>query len=569
MTLSRGRASRRDTAPASPMERQPFWVAAFVAVMAAVPRLMTVGYGFSGDEYRWMNRIVSFSDAFRHGHPSHMSASYPTDLSMTMPGIPTMWLGSLGWLVWKLGTSLGIIHATEPFLQSASGYMAAEAMVALATSLLIALLVWLVAKWTSVWVAGILGVVVATEPFWVALGAILHLDELVTLFAMTGLVALAWALGLPDERVMPIRPRRWAIVAAVLCVLSPLTKLSGVAIAPAAIGMVAWAIVREIRSRPDGTTRWAAARPTCVTAGLMVVAALVTVAVTYPALLVDPITQYHALRRPFDIVTNPRETFFLGRIGGTADARFYPYTLAYVVTWWLFLLLPIAVLAALIRRRSRTHALIVLGWAILPAASIVASDASYPRYGLIVLGPLVLVGALSVYDWHPRLLPVRTWAPRLAIAGGTCAFAWSVWTAPWGLVTFNPLATRVRPPIRTFELGWGEAPAAALPMIEDHARAHGRSCADITVAAIAPSVVIPFPKGPCQPKVVPINHLPDYAYVPIRWTQKFPDFVRGASSGMDFLGIAKENGQPVAVVWQRIARGPTRAGANAWPTQQP
>lgn len=87
-------------------------------------------------------------------------------------------------------------------------------MVALATAALIGLLAWLVSKWLSVRTGLVTGAVLATEPFWVSLGSILHTDELVALFGLTGLVALAWALGLPDAAVRPRRARRWAVVAA-------------------------------------------------------------------------------------------------------------------------------------------------------------------------------------------------------------------------------------------------------------------------------------------------------------------------------------------------------------------
>ena len=115
-----------------------------------------------------------------------------------MPGVPTMWLGSIGRLVWGIGRDVGVVEGRSTFYESRSGLTAAQLSVAVATSLLIGLVVWLVARWAASPRAGLVaGLLLATEPFWVAHGSVIHTDELTSLFGLSGLLALGLVLGVP------------------------------------------------------------------------------------------------------------------------------------------------------------------------------------------------------------------------------------------------------------------------------------------------------------------------------------------------------------------------------------
>ena len=203
----------------------------------AFVRLRTVGTFETIDETLWTRRVQVFSDVLTNFEPSKASVTGAPNLFggtlATMPGVPTMWLGSIGRLVWGIGRSLGVIEGNETFYESRSGLALGQTSVAVATVALIGLIVWLVQRWGAPRAGLVAGLLLATEPFWVAHGSVLHTDELTVLFGLSGLLALGLVLGVPaiDERYL--HRRSMAVLAGFLLVCSPLTKISGMAYAPA------------------------------------------------------------------------------------------------------------------------------------------------------------------------------------------------------------------------------------------------------------------------------------------------------------------------------------------------
>ena len=71
----------------------------------------------------------------------------------------------------------------------------------------------------------------------------IHTDELTALFGLSGFVALGLVLGVPTIRARHMHRRGLAVLAGFLLVCSPLTKISGLAYAPGAVVLVAWAVI--------------------------------------------------------------------------------------------------------------------------------------------------------------------------------------------------------------------------------------------------------------------------------------------------------------------------------------
>lgn len=515
-----------------------------VGVAALIPRLATVGHFFNLDEVLWMSRSMAFSDALIDLDPSKMSAIKP--LTGTMPGIPTVWLGSLARLVWNLGTAIGLVDPGQHFAESASGFATAQAMVACATAVLIGLFVWLVAKWLSTRVAVVAGMVFATEPLWVSLGSILHTDELVALFGLNGLVALSWALGLPDADRVPAKQRRWMVVAAFLLVCAPLTKVSGLVFGAPAIGMVVWALVRAVRGRPEDASFGRAVRPMLDGVALMVLVGAVVTVVSYPALLWNWPAQWHALQGQFRTAGGDRHVFYRGSYAAHPGIDFYPVTLAYTASAWVFVLAPVGVVVALARRATRRVAIVALSWAVVPAVSLLRSGLVYTRYGLVVLGPATLAAACAV---HPRSETVGWWTERVnRIVAGAAALALvaAVVVAPWSGLAFNPILSAVRKPVLVLPLGWGESDAAALPVIERDVRAVGLGCPDVSVAGLGDGPVA----GTCQPRRETTRSDADYVVVAASTRQRFSWTLSDLPERFDLLDVVSIEGQRIVEVWR-------------------
>lgn len=522
--------------------------AILVGLAALLPRLLTVGHFMNGDEYLWMARTQFFSDALVHGQFNLMSPSRP--FSGTMPGIPTVWLGSLGRGMWELGKPLGLVSPGETFWYSFSGFACAQAMVAIATAALIGLFVWLVTKWVSRRAAVAAGLVLATEPFWVALGSVLHTDELVTLFALTGVVALAWVLGLPNGVVPPRHPRRWLVVAGVLLTCSPLTKLSGLAFGPVVIGILIWAAVVAVRSRPSGSSAAAAARPTLMGALILVAVGVVTVVLLYPALILRPSVEWAALRNAADLAADPRNTFFLGERHPSPGILFYPVTLAYRTTLWTFILVPLGLLVALARRAVRPYALLLVAAVVVPAITLHIGGLHYDRYGLIVIGPLIAASALALKSGVADATRRSRWPERTIALAGIGALAFSSVIAPWGNLSFNPVLSALRPPSKTLRLSWGEEGPMGMEVIERDIRARGLDCRFTTVKGLGKLLV---PRTRCTPVRVSRRSDADYLLISESDRQMFLTDENEVRRDFELVGIRSVYGHPVVAVWRKRA----------------
>ena len=330
-----------------------------VVVASLVPRLMTVGNFQTIDETLWTRRVQVFSDALdelralqglghRRAQPVRRNARHHARCADDVarqhrpPGV-----GNRA----RRGPDRGEVDLLrEPRL----GLAAAQLSVAVATSLLIGLVVWLVARWAASPRAGLVaGLLLATEPFWVAHGSVIHTDELTTLFGLSGLLALGLVLGVPrvDERYL--HRRGLAVLAGFLLVCSPLTKISGLAFAPGALLIVGWAAVRAIRSRDPEVSAASALKPLGRAFAVVALVAVATVLVLWPAVWADPGTQLDRLRDSVGIGYHDRATFFLGEVRRSSIPIFYAVAMPFRMTPWMLAGLVVGVPVALARRSTR------------------------------------------------------------------------------------------------------------------------------------------------------------------------------------------------------------------------
>lgn len=427
---------------------------------AFVCRALTIGHFETVDEVHWMRRSGTFSDAITNFDPASASVTGSPNLFggtlATMPGVPTMWLGSISRMVWGAGRSLGLWSDDSPFRSSPSGLTVAQLSVALATSLLIGLVVWLMHRWAAPRAALVTGVLLATEPFWVAHGSVIHTDELTVLFGVAGLLALALVLGVPNVDRACLHRTVLALGAGVLLACSPLTKVSGIGYAPGAVALVVWAAILALRGRGEDVSVVEVLRPVVRVIGLAAGAAVATVLVLWPAIWADFGTQVTAVRDAIQIGYTEQDRFFRGEIRPSPSPLFYLVAVPFRMTPWMLAAVLIGVPVALARRATRARSILMLLIAAPVAYTLSSAVQQVDRYGLLVLGPLCVVIGLAFIPAsdETRLTASRV---RFAILGvGLLATVHAAVVAPWGLAYFNPVLGGGKEAVRQVPVGWHE-----------------------------------------------------------------------------------------------------------------
>lgn len=462
-------------------------VVGVIAAAALIPRALTTGHFQTADEPLWMARSWKFSEALRHLRFADASAT--TDGLATMPGVTTMWLGTAARAVWAVGRRVGLVDGTAQFTASPAAIRLGQLTVALTTAALIALIVRLTWTWLGPVAATTAGTLLATEPFFVAHGAVLHTDELTTLFGVAGAIALLRALGIADQ----LAGRRRDLMAAgagALLALAALTKVSALALAPGLLVPIGWTVAQAIRARSAGD---AAPLRAAARTGLIVGATGVAVVlVLWPAIWADPVHQFSLLRDSAELASTPHRQFFLGEITRTPGPAFYLVALPARLTPWA--LLALAAGAPLAWRRSTRLVAVMLAAPALGQLVVISFAAKqFDRYGLSVLAFLSVLmglGMQHVAERLPRRIP-----PRRAVVGLATACllvtGYAVHVSPHGLAYYNPLLGGSSFAERNLLVGWGEGLEAAGAVIEAR---EGPSC-DVRIAVAYPGLTANLPCG--------------------------------------------------------------------------
>ena len=525
-----------DAPPADVRGRLGWWFWGIVAA-AAVPRLLTAGRYVTTDEFVWMNRTVRFSDALLDLDLSNASASVGEPA--TMPGSSTMWLGTVGRVLWKVASLIGLVDSNEFF--GRDGLAVAQSTVAVATALLVGMLFLVVARWAGTVPAFVAAVVVATEPWIVAHGAVLHTDELTALFGTIGLVALAHAFGIPDPARRSLQPEWMAAFAGLMLMASALTKVIGVAYWTGAGVLAVWAFVRHRRSAEPTDSP---IRPSLVAAG----AGLLLVPLAWPALIVDPFFQFERLTaaaglgsedpvRPAGLAARQ---FFRGEPVDDPGWAYYAVALPLRMTPWFLLAALVGIPLAFWRTTTRWFAVALLPSVLVLAVLVSTTPKKFDRYGLVVLVPLAVLAGLGIATLVRQLrVEHRTIA---GVASGALLLASAVFVAPYGLAYFNPALGGSDSGADTLLVGWGEGAELAAEQIE---AIEDGDCAGVTVRGLDLQWV--FGWRCAQPP--PEGTTPDYVVLYVNRTQRSTD-PRAEVEDRELVGTVEIRGIRYAEIWR-------------------
>ncbi len=472
---------------------KPAVVSGLVALVAFVPRLMTAGHHLTYDEIVWMLRTGRYSNALTTADLSGMTAAKGQQTA-TLPGVPTMIVGSIARFFYGIGQKLGVISA-KPFADAWTGLQAAQIVMAVATSLLIGLLVWLTWKWLGAIPAVTAGFFLATEPLLVAHGAVLHTDELLGIFGACTVVLLARLLGRGGPPLS--RPSLTAVAAGVFAGLTALTKLSAVAFLPGVALLCAWVAWRRIAAARRTGNRWLDALGSVVEPlAIINLSAAATIAVLWPALVVAPNDQLGVLRNSASLADAGQFAVFRGEITFAPSGLFYFITAPFRMTPWFLIATLIFVPLALTDRSRRRQVLSIVVVIAGFMTILTLTPKKIDRYIVAVLPLLAIVvgiGVASTVDlvgrsrFGPnaqRLVGRHRRALRLGAAAVVVAtVGYSLHVSPWGGIYFNPMLGGSARAEQLLVVGWGEGIRDAADIIA--AREAG-NCDNIKVAMAVP-----------------------------------------------------------------------------------
>lgn len=531
--------------------------AAVVAVflLAALPRIRTTGNFMTTDEPTWLRRSQRFSQALLDGDPSEMTASLGEPA--TMPGAIVMWIGTLARWLWNLGGAVGITDAGGDISNRFEVLEIAQVLAALVNSALIALLFALVWRWVGVVAAGFTAVVIATEPWVVGLGSVLHTDHLTALFGLTGAVALALALGVPDPERRSARPMLLGAVAGGLLAQAPLTKISGLGYGPLVLVIVGLAIVESQRDTDVATERTTLplgdiARVTAVAAGV----ALVSVPLSWPAIAADFGDQFANLRGSAELGTAGHTQFYRGEVTQTPGPSFYFYVLPLRMTPWALAAVVALVPIALARAATRRAALILLIGTLPLWLTFSAAAKQFDRYGLLLLFPLFLVAGLGASTI--RIPPKhRRGAGRAALVAvtGVALYSWAV--APYGLAYYNPGLGGADTAAGNLLIGWDDGMdrvADTIRELED-GDCEGVSADGIGIYAFFGFECLGLPVGiDDDGQLVAVTA--DYTVVYVSKWQRDPTLIERVANGREPVAEVEIRGLRYALVFANLEEPP-------------
>ncbi len=484
-------------------------LALFLRVWAPGPVTQTV------DERLWMIRSYVFGSALVHHHLAKVAAGGGIgDVTRpTMPGVTTMWAGTIGrWLV-KWGHSLGLNqNPLHPVPGSREVLRVSRAIVALWCSVALVVFVWLAQRLVGRRAAWVAGVLLAVEPWLVGLSGVLHTDAMVTMFGAVSVVALAVGLqpatpeATADAELPPSgwrRVRRPAIdvdlfavsLSAVFGGLALLTKLNAAALLGPALVVVVLADLWR-RARSGSWSRGLLGRAAAVGLGWIVLAALVFVAL-WPAMWVAPLVQISHMRASLRQLGGHHSQFYFGRNIEDSGPGFYPVALWYRLSPWLLVGSVVAIVAMVVRPLGRaTTSGRRFAWVpavplwtiavIVPyVVAITTTAKKIDRYAIplfpflaLAVGTLVagLVTAFERRFDHPS---TRRWLVVVAIGVTALLALGTASQAPYAVSYVDPLVGGQRAAERDILLGWGEGTSALGHVIA--VRERGR-CDEVRIA---------------------------------------------------------------------------------------
>lgn len=449
------------------------WVAGLllVTVVAGALRLWMPGPTIvTTDEMNWQRRSAAFASAFENRDFGAM-VSAESGKSATRPGVTTMWTG---YAAQRLADS-GV-----PGLSGSDTLRTGHRLMAIWCTLLLIPFMVISARLIGRRGALVAGGVVAVEPLAVGHSALLHTDALMTMALGVAIVALLATFDetrrvLGSSHVVRVgwwrRPvTRLGGAVGVAAALALLTKVSALVLivgaAAASLIVHAWLLRRSGRSMTD--LGRSLVPPLLVPTGL----ALATIVIVWPAMWVDPVGNISSTIDGLRLADKPSPRLLLGEVIEGADWRYYPVEMAFRVSAWLAVAVPISIGWFVLRGSSgrppvlsRRNSMVLLAAGVLYTVAIVTSEKQYGRY-LLPLLPLAAVGIGAVgedvvralrhrYHLQRRHMP-RFLMPALGTAALVLTAAWTASLAPFQISHVNALAGGQSVAEHNIQLGWGE-----------------------------------------------------------------------------------------------------------------
>ncbi|MEZ5372014.1 MAG: glycosyltransferase family 39 protein [Microthrixaceae bacterium] len=448
----------------------PAVVAGALVLVAFSVSLSSVDRTRFNDEELWQHRSQQFATGLVTGDPHRLTA-YDVELdttstSLTMPGIPTLWVGSA--VILAECAADRAQASWSGCVQDSDGPDLPHVHLAMALlgASLVAML-WLVGRrLLGAGTAFLACFLIATEPFLATLRTMFHTDSLVMSFSLIGFVALCRALELAGRERNPVA---LGALAGVALAAAALTKLSAVAVLPALVVCVAWAGARAWRRQagPAGDRLRGLMRsrlPAVVAAG--VGAGLITVVVAWPALVVDPARQLGALRSSALLADEGHRQFFRGAVTMAPPWYYYLWVVAYRLTPWSFLAL-LAIPATLVARRIDTRWWLFGLFTASQLLVIAASAKKFDRYATAMIAGCLILTAVSIDLLVGDLVRdrLRNRPPRVAaaacVAGVIALWGHALMVADRDLTYFNPVVGGLESASGQLMVNWGEERSVA------------------------------------------------------------------------------------------------------------
>jgi len=298
----------------SPLHIRKAFFPLLLFCVSLLPRAIT----FTGRSDMWHHRSVAFAKAILEG-------DWSATLLAPHPGVTTMWLGSLGhWF--------GKVFITD--FDQIQQQMTVEIIpFAVVISLLILLAYYLLSRIFDRQIAAVATLLLALDPFHISLSKTLHVDALVSIFA---LISALYMFMIFVESRSGSRPWRYIILSGIFAGLSILTKASAYFLLPYfLLCLIVWQGTILIASGEDGLRSlfyWRNWGQPILKIGRIFLVWTVVVAIIYFVLWPSMWTQPAAalagsFSRTSHHISNPHPNpiFFLGQTAvGDPGLLFYP-----------------------------------------------------------------------------------------------------------------------------------------------------------------------------------------------------------------------------------------------------
>jgi hypothetical protein len=301
-------------------------VGLFVLILA--PRLNQLDAFVTPDEATWIGRSANFYQALSSGH-------YKDTYQFVHPGVPVMWLGTLGFrlhipdMADLMGRQLGTRGpATKNVLENA-GYQIVDVLVelrqmmAIASALILVGTFFCLAKIVRVWVAAAAIAFVSLDPMNIGFSRLLHLDGLSANLILLSIVAFCWHL----ER----RSRVAVVVSGIAAGLACLTRFADVGLALLVLLFAALDLFLDWRA--DRSILGARLRSNVTSLVIWGLVAIIVFVALWPAMWVAPIETLRTMwQGSTELADHTQEINILFRgqsVHGDPGWTYYPVVLAY------------------------------------------------------------------------------------------------------------------------------------------------------------------------------------------------------------------------------------------------